>query len=298
MHQEALSTFPMPNGETQHWDRYSERYAIGQIIARFALGMSTLDPLNGPTERDALLNANLLSNRANTFRLIAMRLMAPDRASRPSFSQCRHDISTWKIEKFHQFMIRFFDFYNSNQTRLAEAIGEITLFSDEMLRGEANWLNPQFLSHEAYRYLIKGGRKQELRKPANANYRLQGDYVRDITTGVVVRAEVFIPDQDVAATLSCNGAAHSVFRVYRNKAAHFFEFCREIGVAYGLSEDYFSFWCGRFPMMGLIAWIVAARTRINENDSFAEFFSCAENNFYHALGGLDCLCLPLRRLHN
>lgn len=312
MHQQALSSFPLPATETQQWDKYSERFAVGQIIARFALGLRPRDHCPHPTERESLMLADLTSCRANLFRLIAMSLMSPIRESRPSFSRCRHDISTWKTDKFHHFITRFYDFYNSNNTRRDEALMYIDIYSDELLRGEVNWMNPQFLSHEAYHSLIKSGRHQELKKEAYANYRRHhlphaqyrasgrqpGEiFLENVVTGEIVRDDILVPDALVAANMTDNGTAVSIFTVYRNKAAHFFDFCRDVGMTHALSEDYCSFWCSRFPMLVTVAWLVANKTKLYEIDSFAEFFSCSETIFYISIAKQDSLGLTFQEMN-
>lgn len=171
MREQAPTTFALPAAEDgRNYDQYSERFAIGQILTRFALNLSVHDDLPEETERLSLAKANITSCRANLLRLIAMNLMSPDRESRPTFAMCRHDVSTWKDEKFHHFLIRFYDFFNGNYTRRVNTVQEINELSNELLNGQVLWLNPTLLPPEAYNSIIKGGRKFEMKKPAYAMY--------------------------------------------------------------------------------------------------------------------------------
>lgn len=292
MNEDILSSFTMHDLPMRH-DRYVERYAIGQILTRFALNLSSSDELpHKGNEYKSLTTANITSCRGNLVRNIALKLMLGTlnsnlRLSRPRFDFCAYDISTWDDERFHHFLCRFFDYINSSNAIRVGIKGKAKTkieAAKKDLCPSGIWFSPQSLPNNAYEIIINGVRKHEIRQmhlavtmaPLNADDS-KTYYVN--ANGDIQAEDEIIADIDIANDIAKHGLL-GIYRTYRNEAAHFFDFCSALGNNFALSRDYVNYWRTQFPNMVLVAWLVSIELNLYKVDSFAEFFPYHDDIFY------------------
>lgn len=312
MKPDMQASFPLGDQDFVQ-DIYTERLAIGQILTRFALGLSSFDPLpHEGDERLSLLDADIPSCRGNLIRSIALKLMATGnnkrnmpivRKMRPSFACCTQDISTWDDDKFHHFLVRFHDYINSRtykQLNQGLIYRKFNKFRYEVCGPAGEWLTAQNLPNFGYELIIRGARAQEMKNLGLAPTSLAqlalvfgslssiDPSVTYYNTDAGPQADnVIVSDQDVEVTIRREGFC-SLFRTYRNEAAHFFDFCSTTGHNMALSRDYVNYWRTQFPMMVTAAWLIAIEENFFRIASFAEFFTCPQDDFYALSKSKNC----------
>lgn len=294
-------------------DTYTGRLIIGQILARFALELSSTDDLPCENELISLEKAEIKSCRGNLVRSIAMKLLSGmktsnatprARMSRPSFLFCSQDISTWPDDMYFPFLIRFYDYLNSKLYRncgCSKIQDMLKCYSDEICGGPGFvWLTPEHLPNMGFEVIIAQVRKNEiyakkLRRSflQHEEYKRSGrlrnvSYYETEEHGPLPDYEIFPDSYLVQKVLSEGEQITSLFKTYRNEAAHFFDFCAATGQAMALSRDFVNYWRTNFPKMVLAAWLVCVHSKLYKNSSFGEFFTCPNDDFYNLFENQHC----------
>lgn len=235
----------------------TEKYLLGQILARIALGLKAEQPLpEVPKATDgsarqfglefyALKYAKNLTCRQNLLRLVTMKFLVPCPLDRPEYELLMVWPSSWTDEKFFQFLIRF---YEVSKTRRNEAEKQCARFQQEVIPN--GWFNREILGEIAYQLVLDS-------------------IIRNDTSfgGVAT-------DQDwqmVERKIESKGLM-GLYWQFRNREAHAFESEVTFTAVGVLPEQFVNFWRRKFPLMFLAAYLIGINMNLHYNPSFNEFY--------------------------
>lgn len=251
------------------YDKYSERFAIGLIITRLALNLDPALPLpvpNNPVE--SLIRAANLTCRGNLLRLIALKLLNPDKKKRPSFAECMHHISGWPDDMFHHFLTRFADYAKADLVRRNNIKALLSVLADDICEG-FDWFTPQKLGAAAYNCIFEAVRVGDCAFWTNPPPNTPDGHI--IIKNYIARDRVY-----------------GLLMQYRNRAMNIFKFLHIVNNVVGISKDYANFWRDRFRLMVTGVWLIAIQEEAFRNSSLDNFFTCNNHNFYKLFQNQNC----------
>lgn len=286
-------SFQLPAVEKEKNDELSGRYIVGQIISCFTLDLKEDWVIWHMDTLKCLYDHESKHCRANSLRLLAVRMLDPNRPSRPKFAEALHFLSSWNDAKCLLFLNRFYDCV-SGENKEGGGVGKhylrvtktiLNIFSEKLFGPKKEWFSSEILGLSMYDCILRAVLKGDVRQkysPMMTNLHQKNNKPKTLNEEL----------QETENYIKSKGAFGILWQI-RNRSAHYQEFLPTATKIGSLSANYINVWRQKYPLLMSAVYLIAINIDLHTDDSFQEFFPHKNSSFYDGFKNMNVNGSPL-----